>query len=65
MTVPGSQRSPCVRRCCLDGDICLGCGRLMDEILEWGKASDERQREIIAAARARCVDRAQPRSLRD
>ncbi|MEH6498664.1 MAG: DUF1289 domain-containing protein [Pseudoalteromonas distincta] len=50
---PGRQPSPCVRKCCLDGDECLGCGRLMAEILEWAAASDQRQVQIVAAARAR------------
>lgn len=46
--------SPCVRRCCLDDhDICLGCGRTLDEILAWGEASAEARRAIILAAQAR------------
>ncbi|MCG7374371.1 DUF1289 domain-containing protein [Pseudomonas luteola] len=46
--------SPCVRRCCLDGhDICLGCGRTLDEILAWGEASAEARRAIILTAQAR------------
>lgn len=52
------QPSPCVRQCCLDGDQCLGCGRLMAEILEWPAASEERQRQIVAAARQRHASRA-------
>ncbi|POB01031.1 hypothetical protein C1949_17405 [Halopseudomonas oceani] len=35
----------------------MGCGRLLDEILEWGKASDSRQCEIIDAARQRRIER--------
>jgi predicted Fe-S protein YdhL (DUF1289 family) len=42
-----------VRKCCLDGELCMGCGRVMSEILEWGRASDARQREIIEAAARR------------
>tara|TARA_Y100000766_G_scaffold243364_1_gene222092 strand:+ start:475 stop:591 length:117 start_codon:yes stop_codon:yes gene_type:complete len=38
----------------------MGCGRLMDEILEWGRASDARQREIIAAAAQRRAERESP-----
>lgn len=38
----------------------MGCGRLMDEILEWGRASDARQREIIAAAAQRRTERESP-----
>lgn len=53
MTTRGCQPSPCVRKCCLDGELCMGCGRVMSEILEWGRASDARQREIIEAAARR------------
>lgn len=53
MTASGRQQSPCVRKCCLDGELCMGCGRVMSEILEWGRASDARQREIIEAAARR------------
>lgn len=46
--------SPCVRRCCLDDhDICLGCGRTLDEILAWGEASAEARRAIILTAQVR------------
>ncbi|UJJ30155.1 DUF1289 domain-containing protein [Halopseudomonas maritima] len=57
MTTRGRQPSPCVRKCCLDGELCMGCGRLLDEILEWGRAPDARQREIIAAAARRRAER--------
>lgn len=59
MAAPGSQPSPCVRRCCLDGDECLGCGRLMPEILEWAQANDDRQRRILEAAARRRAAREQ------
>ena len=55
--VSGRQSSPCIRQCCLDGDQCLGCGRLMPEILEWASASDQRQLQIIEAARQRRLQR--------
>lgn len=43
-----SVASPCCRQCCLDeADICLGCGRTLSEILEWGKADGERRRAIL------------------
>jgi predicted Fe-S protein YdhL (DUF1289 family) len=46
--------SPCRRRCCLnEAECCLGCGRLLAEILEWGHASDERRRVIRRLAEAR------------
>jgi predicted Fe-S protein YdhL (DUF1289 family) len=47
-----------VRKCCLDGEQCLGCGRLMPEILEWASATDERQLQIIDNAKKRFKSRA-------
>lgn len=42
--------SPCNRICTLDERTgwCLGCARTMEEIMEWGQASDQRKREILA-----------------
>ncbi|OUR74640.1 hypothetical protein A9Q78_00005, partial [Methylophaga sp. 41_12_T18] len=46
--------SPCVRNCCLDDDnICMGCFRSMDEILQWRDASGQQQKEILKAAKIR------------
>jgi predicted Fe-S protein YdhL (DUF1289 family) len=46
--------SPCVRNCCLDArDVCLGCGRSIDEILEWGSATPQRRRVVLHLARER------------
>lgn len=55
---PVSERpavpSPCTRRCCLDDrDVCLGCGRHLQEIIRWHEAGDEERRTILAAAEAR------------
>ncbi|HGP5625183.1 TPA: DUF1289 domain-containing protein, partial [Vibrio cholerae O1] len=36
-----SYKSPCVRHCCLDDkDICIGCGRTLDEICCWSSATN-------------------------
>ncbi|WP_296217616.1 DUF1289 domain-containing protein [Pseudomonas sp. UBA2684] len=46
--------SPCRRECCLDDrDMCLGCGRVLAEILEWGTADSPRRRIICHDAQAR------------
>ncbi|MBX9754393.1 MAG: DUF1289 domain-containing protein [Pseudomonadaceae bacterium] len=48
------MESPCRRQCCLDDtDRCIGCGRMLAEILEWGSASNARRREICALAKTR------------
>lgn len=62
----GTLPSPCVRNCCLDDhEICLGCGRTLDEIRDWGAASDAERRQILDRAAARRAQRdAQLRALR-
>jgi predicted Fe-S protein YdhL (DUF1289 family) len=46
--------SPCVRNCCLDDDeVCLGCGRKLDEILAWHEADADGRRGILVAAAGR------------
>ena len=40
-------KSPCIEVCSLDDqDLCIGCQRTANEIIEWFSASDERKREI-------------------
>ncbi len=56
--------SPCISICTMDatagtadervaGGLCAGCGRTLDEIVEWGNASNERKRAILDAVAAR------------
>ena len=50
--------SPCVRNCCLDEqDVCLGCGRSLDEIRVWSEAADAERLKILELARARRAER--------
>lgn len=40
--------SPCVRNCCLDKkDICVGCHRSIDEIIQWSSLNDEQKKIIL------------------
>ena len=56
---PGGVTSPCTRNCCLDeGDVCLGCGRSLDEIRLWGQASDRERATILERAVLRRAERA-------
>lgn len=49
-----SPASPCVRNCCLDGDdVCVGCGRHINEITGWSAASPQQQWQIVAKAKQR------------
>jgi|JI7StandDraft_1071085.scaffolds.fasta_scaffold02258_7 predicted Fe-S protein YdhL (DUF1289 family) len=51
--------SPCIRHCCLDlYDVCVGCGRHINEITSWQRSSDDEKRAILA----RCQQRLQQRS---
>ncbi len=46
--------SPCVSNCCLnEEDICLGCFRSLDEILQWRAISDQQRQTLIVLAQAR------------
>jgi predicted Fe-S protein YdhL (DUF1289 family) len=54
-TVP----SPCVRNCCLDeASVCMGCGRALEEIIEWSRAPPEERRRILERAKSRLRARA-------
>ena len=46
--------SPCIRNCCLnDEDICVGCGRSLQEITCWSTANQIDKLTILAAAKER------------
>lgn len=49
--------SPCVRNCCLDDtDMCVGCFRMMSEILHWKQSSNEAKRDILEQCRQRKIN---------
>lgn len=55
-TVP----SPCIRQCCLDdADVCVGCGRTLDEIKAWHVVDDAGREVILQTATARQTARFQ------
>ena len=55
---PGGPASPCVRNCCLDeAEVCMGCGRALQEILRWHGASPEEREAILSAAKLRLEER--------
>lgn len=45
--------SPCQGICRLEGEVCVGCGRLLGEIAEWSQASAQRKTTICTDASAR------------
>lgn len=49
-----APKSPCVRNCCLTPeDICLGCFRSLDEILQWSQTDTQGKLNIISNAKTR------------
>ena len=44
-------QSPCIRRCTLtDADVCIGCGRSLDDIKSWTLVSPVEQQRILDRA---------------
>lgn len=40
--------SPCISVCALDeNDVCIGCARTGQEIIGWGKMSNEERKEVL------------------
>lgn len=55
---PSNVPSPCIRNCCLDEqDVCLGCGRSLDEIRLWGESGDAERLAILGRAAGRRAER--------
>ena len=43
---------PCIRQCCLnEEDVCLGCFRTFDDMLQWNKSSSEEKMKMLKMAR--------------
>jgi predicted Fe-S protein YdhL (DUF1289 family) len=56
--ITSATQSPCVRNCCLDeNDVCLGCGRLLEEILRWRSATDAEREAMLILAKNRRMQR--------
>lgn len=48
--------APCKRNCCLNqADICMGCGRTLQEITGWHQATIEEKHQIIENSAARLL----------
>jgi predicted Fe-S protein YdhL (DUF1289 family) len=59
------RQSPCVRNCCLDdAQVCMGCGRELQEILRWREVSTAEREAILQRARARREARAERLAMR-
>ncbi|MDU0355939.1 DUF1289 domain-containing protein [Paraglaciecola aquimarina] len=49
--------SPCIGNCCLDEkDMCLGCFRMLDDILQWSASADEQKQRVLDACEKRRLE---------
>jgi predicted Fe-S protein YdhL (DUF1289 family) len=50
-----SVSSPCTKICTIDprSKLCLGCGRTLDEIAQWGSMAETERRRIMSLLTAR------------
>ena len=39
--------SPCVQICRMQGDMCIGCLRTLEEITDWSKLSDSEKLAVL------------------
>jgi predicted Fe-S protein YdhL (DUF1289 family) len=51
--MPEAVASPCVNVCKMEGSLCAGCHRTIDEIARWASVGDEGKRLILAAVAQR------------
>jgi uncharacterized protein len=40
-------KSPCTRKCRIDNENCIGCGRTLEEISNWSNMSDKDKSDIV------------------
>jgi predicted Fe-S protein YdhL (DUF1289 family) len=39
--------TPCIKICRIEKNVCIGCGRTLDEISKWISYSDQERQQII------------------
>ncbi|TAJ22942.1 MAG: DUF1289 domain-containing protein [Rugosibacter sp.] len=39
--------SPCINVCRMQGNLCLGCYRTLDEIADWSQMSDAEKKQVL------------------
>ena len=39
--------SPCVSVCRMENEICVGCGRTLEEVVEWYNFTDEEKQAVL------------------
>jgi len=46
-TQPISIPSPCVRTCRLEGEVCAGCGRTLEEVAGWSRMIPAERKTVM------------------
>lgn len=60
ITETSMPASPCNRICCLNhADVCLGCGRTLQEIKDWHTADHRQKLQILQDAQLRLAAKPQ------
>ena len=47
------MESPCIKVCTLEGNICIGCFRTIEQITKWGTYTDKEKRKVIKESKIR------------
>ena len=40
--------SPCINVCKIENDVCIGCGRTLEEIAHWSEMTDAEKEQVNA-----------------
>ena len=48
-----NQLSPCIGICKLENDVCVGCHRTLDQIVNWGSYSMEQRMSMLKEIQSR------------
>ena len=44
---PSAIESPCISVCRYDNEVCRGCGRTVDEIVNWYDMTDDEKQAVL------------------
>jgi predicted Fe-S protein YdhL (DUF1289 family) len=44
---PSQIESPCISVCRYDDELCVGCGRTVDEIVNWYDMTDDEKQAVL------------------
>ena len=39
--------SPCISVCRMDNEVCVGCGRTVEEVVEWYNFTNEQKQAVL------------------